>query len=119
MSARTNCTRDSLHKMLQQTTLKDTEKKFKRACTQIVLLNKQLDEIQERYRRAKRDNFRCYRYNLRLKLAVIEGVRNMYYEYAHIKAEEVAELRLQLFGETLEIVSDDTDSESGDDETEL
>ena len=33
-------------------------------------------------------------------------MRNMYYDYAHKKAEAVAELRQELFGEVVDIVSD-------------
>jgi hypothetical protein len=47
-------------------------------------------------------------------LAVIEGVRNMFYEYAHIKAEEIAELRLHLFDEEIDIIAEDSDTESDD-----
>ena len=93
----------------------DAERKFRKACIQITLLNTTLQEMQQRYRRAKADNFKCFRYNLRLKLAVVEGVRNTYYDYAHIKAEQVAELRQQLFGEHVNIV---TDSDTDDDEEE-
>ena len=35
----------------------------------------------------------------------------MYYDYAHKKAEVVAELRQELFGEVVDIVSDETDVE--------
>ena len=91
--------------------LQRTQTKFRRACIQLTLLNKQLDDMKERYSQAKADNFRCFRYNLRLKLAVIEGVRNMYYAYAYAKAEKVAELRHDLFGETVDIVVSDTETE--------
>ena len=70
--------------------------------------------MKARYSKAKQDNFRCFRYNLRLKLAVIEAVRNMYYDYAYIKAEKVAELRRELFGETVNIIA--FDSETDDEE---
>ena len=69
--------------------------------------------MKDRYSRAKDDNFRCFRYNLRLKLAVKEGVRNMYYDYAYMKAEDVARLRQDLFGDDLDIVV--SDSETDDD----
>ena len=85
--------------------------KFRKACIQLTLLNKQLADVKERYQQAKEDNFRCFRYNLRLKLAVIEGVRNMYYDYAYTKAEDVVKLRHDLFGETVEIVDSETDEE--------
>ena len=35
-------------------------------------------------------------------------MRNMYYDYAHKKAEAVAELRQELFGEVMDIVSDES-----------
>ena len=70
-----------------------------------------MDDMKQRYNLAKTDNFRCFRYNLKLKLAVVEGVRNMYYDYAYAKAEKVAELRRDLYGETVEIVGSDTETE--------
>jgi hypothetical protein len=48
---------------------------------------------------------------LRLRIAVVDGMRNMYYDYAHKKAEVVAELRQELFGEVVDIVSDETEVE--------
>ena len=67
-----------------------------------------MDEMQFRYTKAKQANHLSFRYNLRLRLAVIERLRNMYiyYDYAHHKAEAVAELRRELFGEEVEIVTD-------------
>lgn len=89
--------------------LYDTERKFRKACVQITVLNKCLDNMKSRYKKAKSENFNRFRYNLRLKLAVIEGVRNMYYEYACVKAEHVATIRRLLFGEELEIITDDVE----------
>ena len=86
-------------------TLSDAERRFRRACDQIVLLNQKLGEVQKRYKNARRTNNRSFRYNLRLKLAVIEGVRNMYFDYAYAKADQVADLRRELFNESVEIVS--------------
>lgn len=88
-----------------QIELLDTERKFRKSCSQINLLNKQLENIKARYLMAKVNNVHKFRYNLRLKLAVVEGIRNMYYEYAHVKAERVAELRNQLYGEIVTITS--------------
>ena len=105
--SRTKTRNESLDEFTQEDELMSAEKKFQKACVQIHLLNKQLGEMKVRYCRAKEDNFKCFRYNLRLKLAVIEGVRNMYYDYTHIQAEVVAKLREQMFGEIVEIVSSD------------
>lgn len=73
--------------------LNEAETRFKRACEQVVLLNDKLDGLQRRYDKAVQENHRSFRYNLRLKMASVEGVRNAYYEYACEKAEEIAELR--------------------------
>ncbi|WAR07229.1 hypothetical protein MAR_017187 [Mya arenaria] len=83
--------------------LTEAEGRFQKACDQIVLLNHRLGEVQKRYKMAKRSNNKAFRYNLRLKLAVIEGVRNMYYDFAYSKADRVAELRRELFDESVEI----------------
>ena len=81
------------------------EKRFRTACDQIVLLNQRLGDVQKRYKLAKRSGNKAFRYNLRLKLAVIEGCRNMFYDYAYNKADQVADLRRDLFDESVEIVS--------------
>ena len=85
--------------------------KFRKACIKLTLPNKQLTDVKMHYRQAKEDNFRCFCYNLTLKLAVIEGVRNMGYDDAYMKAEDVARLRYDLFRETLEIVDSGTDED--------
>ena len=86
-------------------TLSTTERRFGGACDQIVLLNQKLGDVQKRYKAARKSNNRAFRYNLRLKLAVIEGARNMFYDYAYAKADQVADLRRELFNESVEIVS--------------
>ena len=95
----------------KKSTLVDNERRFKRACEQIVQLNYSLDALQQRYNKAKKDNHKSFRYSLRLHIAVVDGMRNMYYDYAHTKAEVVAELQQELFGEVVDIVSDETDVE--------
>ena len=115
--AETSTTKNQFSEVILEKTsheaLFDAERKFRKACIQITLLNTTLQEMQQRYRRAKVENFKCFRNNLRLKLAVVEGTRNMYYDYAHIQAELVADLRQELFGEHVNIV---TDSDTDDDD---
>lgn len=94
--------------------MSDAESRFRKACDQIVTLNQRLGDVQKRYKMAKRSNNSAFRYNLRLKLAVIEGARNMYYDYAYIKADQVAQLRKDMFDESVEIVSG-SDSEYSSD----
>ena len=87
------------------TALQEVEFRFKRACEQVILLNGKLEGLQRRYDKARQDNQRSFRYNLRLQMASVEGVRNAYYEYACEKAEEIAELRYYA------AAHDDSDSE--------
>ena len=89
----------------------DNERRFKKACEQIVQLNYSLDALQQRYNKAKKDNHRSFRYSLRLRIAVVDGMRNMYYDYAHKKAETTAELRQELFGEEVDIVTDESSTD--------
>lgn len=77
------------------TKLVEAERSFRKACDHIVSLNRRLDEMSKRYDRASKENMRSFRYSLRLRMAVTEGVRNMYYEYAAAKADEITELRCQ------------------------
>ncbi|KAJ8311061.1 hypothetical protein KUTeg_006637 [Tegillarca granosa] len=83
------------------------ERKFRRACEQILQLNFKMDVLQDRYIKAKKNNNRSFRYSLRLRLAVVESMRNVYYEYAHKQAIVVADMRSKLFGEIVEIVDQD------------
>jgi len=94
--------------------LYETENRFRRACEQIILLNNKLEDLQLRYDKARLDNHKSFRYNLRLKMATVEGVRNSYYEYACWKAEKVAELRLQAA-----VVSSDSDTEEEEEMEEI
>ena len=90
-----------------------TDKKFKRACQIIVLLNNKLEGLQKRYDRARTDDRRLFRYNVRLRLCTVEGARNMFYEYASQKVDEMEDLQDQLETTEDELYSSD-DSESDD-----
>jgi hypothetical protein len=101
-------TKQASSKILEKRfSLIDTERRFRKACEQIILLNSRFEELQLRYNRAKNANHKSFRYSLRLRLSVLEGLRNTYYEYAHAKAEQVGKLRKELFGEIVEIVTED------------
>ena len=96
-------------------TIVNKERRFHRACSQIVLLNRHLDNLQLRYDRAHRDNMRTFRYSLRIKLSALEGVRNMYVEYASMKADELMDLQCQLLEQTT-LSGEDSDSEYEEEE---
>ncbi|OWF49401.1 hypothetical protein KP79_PYT16601 [Mizuhopecten yessoensis] len=102
----------------KRASLLGAERRFRRSCEQIVLLNQRIEELQVRYDKAKQTSNCPFRYNLRLKLAVVEGLRNVYYDYARGKAKMVADLRQELFGEIFRIVADDDDYAASDTSTE-
>lgn len=72
------------------------QKKFRHACRQVVLLNNRIQHVQLRYDRAVAENKRSWRYITRLDLASLEGVRNMFYEYACRRADELDRLQDRL-----------------------
>ena len=78
-----------------------TERKFRRACEQIVYLNCRLAEVQHRY------DLRPFQYSYHLQLTIIERVRNLYHEYAEIQAEKIRSLELKIFWEVRADYSDD------------
>lgn len=70
--------------------------KFFRVCEQLRVLNKKIYESQKRYTHAQRNNIRASRYSLRIELCVLEGVRNMHYEYALRAASNLDEMRRRI-----------------------
>lgn len=83
------------------------EIKFEKACRQLKTLNSKIAEVQLRYDRAADTNHRSFRYNLRIQLVELEGVRNMYYEYAKMKASELDRLRQEI----VEALSEESEEE--------
>lgn len=79
------------------------EKRFLLCCHQITLVDQRLDSLQIRYDRASQARNRTLRYSLRLQIATVEGVRNMYYLYAKIKGAEIAKMRRDLFDEDVDV----------------
>ena len=103
----------------KQLSLTRTEWRFRKACDQLVHLNLQLSEIQKRHKDAKDRNVKPLLYTLCLRLAVIEGVRNMYYEYVYCKANEIADMRQQLYGENVIIRSGSVSNMEDDSDSDL
>jgi hypothetical protein len=86
--------------------------KFRRSCHHIRMLNRRIEDIQVRYDRAFSTGRRSFRYSHRLKLATYEGMRNMYYEYACRRADELEQMQEVLIQRG--IISDS----SGDSDTD-
>ena len=70
--------------------------KFKQACDQILQLNGRLDEISKRYFSAKDNNNKLFRYSLRNRMLIIEGMLTAYCGYAKLKKSEIVRLRSKL-----------------------
>lgn len=87
------------------------DRKFRRACQQIRLLNHRIEDAQIRYDRAYKNNQRSFRYTCRLQLATLEGMRNMFYEYASHRANELEALQEDLIRAGIISDSSDTDDE--------
>jgi hypothetical protein len=67
-----------------------------KACDQVKLLNRQIEELDIRYDRAAKENKKAFRYSLRLRLATLEGFRTAYLEYAQMKAQEMDKIEEDL-----------------------
>lgn len=92
------------------TQLKEARKAFFIAVDQLTHLNRKLEELSKRY---KSTAMKSFRYSLRLRIFITEGVRNEYYEYAAAKADEIASLRFAMHTQNLDddFSSDDDDAE--------
>ena len=86
--------------------------KFRRACHHIRMLNRRIEDVQVRYDRAFASAQRSFRYTHRLKLATLEGMRNMYYEYACLRADDLEQMQDVLIRQGY--ISDGQDSDEGD-----
>lgn len=93
--------------------LYDCEERFHGACHQIELLKTRLREMTSRYSHAKNYDYKTFRYIIRIRIMVIEGLIASYYKYACRKRKQAYSLRRQLYGEDLDI-SDDDDSNGED-----
>ena len=80
--------------------IRDLNKKFRLSCTQLIHINSLIEDVETRYNRSQAENRRSYRYILRLKLCSLEGVRNMFYEYAYAQADRLEDMQLDLFNRT-------------------
>ena len=75
------------------------DRKFKRACEQVILLNNRLKETQTKYDRAVQKKHSSFRYHSRLRQVTLEGVRNMFLEYANRSADRLDKMQDRLMEE--------------------
>ena len=90
--------------------------RFQRACDQIIQLNGKLDSLGRRYLAAKDNNNKCFRYALRSRILVVEGMLTAYTNYAKWKKIDIIKLR-QLLADGR--VRTATDIDTSDDETDF
>ena len=88
------------------------DKKFRKACHHIRMLNRQVETVQVRYDRAFSAGRKSFRYAHRLKLATYEGMRNMYYEYACRYADELEKMQDLLIQRGMISDSSESDNDS-------
>ena len=86
--------------------IKVLERKFRLSRSQLIHLDKVIEEIKIRYNRYQNEHHRSYRYILRQRLCILQGTRKMFYEYANAKADELEKTKLDLFNRTGIIWSD-------------
>ena len=79
--------------------LNNALRNFRKTCAQISLLNRHHADVSKRYMTAKKDDHRIFRYRLRMRMSTIEGVREMYIDYAIYLADFLADLRSTMVGQ--------------------
>jgi len=78
--------------------IRDTEKKFRVSCTQLVLINNLSDEILKRHRQVDMVQRKpAFRHITQLKLWTLDGIQNMFQAYAHEKADRLEYLQRALY----------------------
>ena len=82
------------------------EQHFRRACEQVLILNKEVEHLTKRYETTETVGNKTLRDQLRLRISVAEGVRNMFYEFAALKATVITQLQRLVLATEL----DDDDS---------
>lgn len=80
------------------------EAKFQKACKQLILLNNWVRAVNARYQRALKGDQRTWRYMLRLRLCTVEGLRNMFHEYATDMADRLDRLEEETGMTTEELI---------------
>jgi hypothetical protein len=77
--------------------LEETERKMYKACEQVFIIDRKLQDLQKRLQAATFEGRRASLYNLKIQLLTLEGVRKAYRTYAKLKSEEVAEMTEKLY----------------------
>ena len=91
---------DMIEKLLEE------EEKFCKAADQVHQLNIRIHNIILRHNHAVKMGMKTSAYHLRLQSHVASHMRNIYYAYTREKARAIAEIRLEAFGEVVDILEE-------------
>ena len=107
-----NHSKDSREDLVSKIVL--LERKLLLTCQQLHFLREKARELTLRATEARRGLRRSLHYNLVLRRSVIEGVMNVLYEYVRDRADEIRDLRWEVYRQIIVIVTD-SDGETDDD----
>ena len=102
-------TRDALVMKIQS-----SERKLLVICQQLHFLREKERELTSRAIVAKSNGYKSLYYNLVLRRSVVYGVINVLYEYVRDRADEIRDLRWDVYRQIIVIVAD-SDSDMDDD----
>ena len=112
--APTTDTRDALVMRIQS-----SERKLLVICQQLHFLREKERDLTSRSIVAKSNGYKSLYYNLVLRRSVVDGVINVLYEYVRDRADEIRDLRWDVYRQIIVIVADsDSDMDDDDDEDE-
>lgn len=74
-------------------TIEQVDAKFQKACLHLKKINRLMDQQQTRYHRAEINGQNSFRYNQRIRLCVLEGIKEVYYQYAFRLAQKLDDMR--------------------------
>ena len=77
--------------------IKGVHRKLRIASSQVMLIDNKIKDTEVRFFRAQKDARRTssFRYIVRLKLCTLENIRNKFYDYAVLQADELERLQLE------------------------
>lgn len=88
---------------LTEEKLHDAEQRLQKSLQQITVIDGQIRELEILYKRAQKSKKNASRYNLRLKLSVVSGIKMMYHHYSSSKREEINRLQTALHGDDYQL----------------
>lgn len=76
-------------------TLKGVEKKIHKACDQMTILHNRIQNLRLRYKRTKQNPGSPLNQSLSMQLNILQGMYNVYYQYAAKQTEKLKVLYCQ------------------------